>query len=141
LPEEIYFIDANVPMYAVGVEHPLKAPCVAILESIARGELLALTDAEVLQELLHRYTSLGERERAIEICRLFLRVVPEVLPVTREIIKRALELHQEFPHLQARDSLHAAVLLEHQIPYIISADRHFDGVPGFRRLDPTNLSH
>ncbi|MBI2486435.1 MAG: type II toxin-antitoxin system VapC family toxin [Deltaproteobacteria bacterium] len=136
---KVYFIDANIPMYAVGVEHPLKAPCVDILEAIAQGRLMAVTDVEVLQELLHRYTALGQRERAVEVCRLFLKVVPDVLPVTRKSFEQAMELHLRFPHLQARDSLHAAVMLEHKISHIISADRHFDGFPGIIRLDPSQF--
>lgn len=126
-------------MYAVGVEHAFKAPCIAILESIAQGELKAVTDVEVLQELLHRYTALGQRERAVEVCRLFLQVVPDVLTVTSEIIRRALELHHQFSQLQARDSLHTAVMLEYQITHIISADRHFDGIPGIVRVDPSQV--
>ena len=133
---EVYFIDANVPMYAVGVEHPLKGPCVAILEAIARGQLQAVTDAEVLQELLHRYTALGERTRAVEVCRLFLQVVPEVLPITGEVIEEALELHLQYPQLPARDSLHWAVMRCHDLRHLISADRHFDGLPDLERLDP-----
>jgi len=80
MPDEPYFIDANVPMYAVGAEHPLKAPCLRVLESIARGELRAVTDAEVLQELLHRYTALGRRREAVEVCRLFLRATRSTGP-------------------------------------------------------------
>lgn len=140
LSNEVYFIDANIPMYAAGTDHPLKAPCVAILEAIAQAQFAAVTDAEVLQELLHRYTALGQRERAVEVCRLFLQVVPAVLPVTREAIERALELHVQFPQLQARDSLHAAVMLTNRITLIISADRHFDGIPDLTRLDPSALS-
>lgn len=126
-------------MYAAGAEHPLKAPCVAILEAVARAKLKAVTDIEVLQELLHRYTALGERERAVEVCRLFLQIVPDVLPLTREFIERTLEFHLRFPQLQARDSLHAAVMLEHRITHIISADRHFDAIPGILRLDPLQI--
>lgn len=136
---QVYLIDANIPMYAAGAEHALKAPCVAILESIARGELKAVTDAEVLQEILHRYTALGQRNHAVEVCRLFLQVVPNVLPVTREIMERALELHLQFSQLQARDSLHAAAMIEYRIAHIISADRHFDGIPGILRLDPSQF--
>ncbi len=136
----VYFIDANIPMYAVGAEHPLKAPCVAILEAIARGELAAVTDAEVFQELLHRYTALGERKRAVEVCRLFLQVVPEVLPITREVIEESLGLHLKFPQLQARDSLHWAVMRRRDLKHLLSADRHFDGLPSLRRLDPTDFS-
>ncbi|MFL5807489.1 MAG: type II toxin-antitoxin system VapC family toxin [Roseiflexaceae bacterium] len=78
----IHFIDTNIPMYAVGAEHPLKKPCLAILEAVATGALTAVTDIEVLQEILHRYTALGSRTRAVEVVRLFLQVVPEALPIT-----------------------------------------------------------
>jgi predicted nucleic acid-binding protein len=125
-------------MYAVGVEHPLRRPCLAILEAIARGELVAMTDVEVLQEILHRYTALGQRARAVEVARLFLQVVPEVLPVTREDFLLALELHTQHVGLQARDALHAAVMQTHGIQRIISADRHFDGLADIVRLDPAD---
>lgn len=134
-----FLIDANIPMYASGKAHPLKQPCLSVQEAIARGEIKAVTDAEVLQEILHRYTALNERERAVEVCRLFLQVVPDVLPVTRSVMERAMELHIRFPQLQARDSLHAAVMLEYGIGHIISADKHFDGVAGITRLDPLKI--
>ena len=76
------FVDANVPMYAVGAAHPLKQPCVDFLEAAARGKIAVLTDAEVLQEILHRYSALDQRERAIEVIQLFIKVVPTVLPIT-----------------------------------------------------------
>ena len=132
-----YFVDANIPMYAVGAEHPLKAGSVRLLAAIAQGRLLAVTDVEVLQEILHRYTSLGRRDEAIEVVELFLAVVPEVLPVNHQDLLRALQVHRQHPPLQARDSLHAAVMYNHGLRYILSADRHFDLLPGIIRIDPT----
>ena len=132
-----YFIDANVSMYAAGADHPLKAPCLAILDMIARGQLNAVTDAEVTQEIMHRYTSLGQRQRGIEVSQLFLRIVPVILPLRREDIETTLDIHARHSHLQARDSVHAAVMLGHHIACIISADRHFDNLPGIERRDPS----
>ena len=131
-----HFIDANIPMYAAGGDHPLKSPCVAILEAAAKGKLEAATDAEVLQEILHRYTALNQRIRALEICRLFTEVVPNIFPITSSIVAAALEIHRKTPVLQARDSVHTAVMLSQNIRRIISADRHFDAVPGIVRIDP-----
>jgi uncharacterized protein len=133
---ETHFIDANIPMYAAGADHPLKTPCIAILEAAAKGKLEAVTDAEVLQEILHRYTALNQRIRALEICRLFMEVVPNIFPITSGIITSALEIHRKIPALQARDSVHTAVMLSQNIQRIISADRHFDAVPGIVRIDP-----
>ena len=136
----IHFIDTNVPMYAVGAEHPLKKPCLAILEAVATGVLTAVTDIEVLQEILHRYTALGSRTRAVEVVRLFLQVVPEALPITKDTFLLAIELHLSYTAIQARDALHAAVMQQHGIERIISADRHFDSLPGITRLDPSSWS-
>ena len=133
---ETHFIDANIPMYAAGADHPMKVPCVAILEAAAKGKLEAVTDAEVLQEILHRYTALNQRIRAIEICRLFMEVVPNIFPVSSGIVASALEIHRKFPDIQARDSVHTAVMLSQHIQYIISAYRHFDAVPEIVRIDP-----
>lgn len=138
MSDELYFIDANIPMYAVGAEHPLKTPCLTILDAVASATLIALTDVEVLQEILHRYTALGQRERAVEVANLFLQVVPEALPVTKEDFQLAAKLHLSYSSLQARDALHSAVMQRHGITKIISADRHFDDVPGITRLDPAN---
>jgi predicted nucleic acid-binding protein len=130
------FVDANVPMYAVGAAHPLKQPCVDFLEAVARGEVTALTDAKVLQEILHRYSALNKRERAIEVVRLFVSVVPTVLPVTLADIEGALDVHQRYRGLQARDSLHVAVMTNNHVRRILSADQHFDLVDQVQRLDP-----
>ena len=51
-------IDSNVFMYAAGAAHTNKASSVAFLEAVARGKIDAATDAEVLQEILHRYRSI-----------------------------------------------------------------------------------
>jgi predicted nucleic acid-binding protein len=130
------FVDANVPMYAVGAAHPLKQPCIGFLETIARGDIAALTDAEVLQEILHRYSALGQRERAVEVVRLFVQVVPIVLPITLDDVERALDVHERYAGLQARDSLHVAVMINNEIQRILSADQHFDDVDEVQRFDP-----
>lgn len=44
-----YFLDTNVFMYAAGREHPLKAPCVALLRRVAREELEVLTNEEAMR--------------------------------------------------------------------------------------------
>ena len=56
------FIDSNIPMYLVGAPHRLKTEAQILVErSIAAGERM-VTDAEALQEILHRYTAINRRE-------------------------------------------------------------------------------
>jgi predicted nucleic acid-binding protein len=135
--EGSYFIDANVAMYAVGAEHPLKRPCVAILSAVARGDVAAVTDAEVHLEILQRYSALGNRRRAIEVSALFRRAVPDVLAVTRADVEAAGGLLDAHGGLRVRDAIHLAVMARHAVPRIVTADRHFDDLPGIVRVDPS----
>ena len=83
------FIDSNVPMYLVGADHPLKGAARAFLErAIARREVL-VTDAEVLQEILHRYVAIDRRDAIGPATDAILGVVDEVYPVEREDVDRA----------------------------------------------------
>ena len=52
------FLDASVPTYAASRAHPLKGPCIQVLLLAAEHPQAFVTDAEVLQELLHRYLAL-----------------------------------------------------------------------------------
>lgn len=55
------FVDSNIPMYLVGAAHANKVSAQRLLErAIAQRERL-VTDAEVLQEILHRYVATMER--------------------------------------------------------------------------------
>ena len=135
--EAPWFVDANVPMYAVGSEHALKEPCLAVLRAVARGDIAAVTDTEVHQEILHRYAALGDRRRAVEVSRLFLQAVPEVLAVTKDDVERTIALLEAHADLPVRDAVHAAVMVRHGLRRVISADRHFEDIPGLERIDPT----
>ena len=49
------FIDTSIFMYAAGKEHPHKEPSVNLLRLIAMGEIDAVINVEVLQEIFHRF--------------------------------------------------------------------------------------
>ena len=51
-------------MYASGAEHPNKLLSLRFLKRVADGELEATIDAELLQEIIHRYRALrlGQRD-------------------------------------------------------------------------------
>jgi predicted nucleic acid-binding protein len=126
-------------MYAAGTEHPLKAPSLRVLEAAAKGQIAAVTDAEVLQEIMHRYASLDFWEKGAQVAELFLQVVPNVLPVTREDVVQALTLYRTYPEVQARDTVHAAVMHGNGVMLIVTADQHFDQFVGLQRVDPADF--
>ena len=73
----VAFIDANVPIYAAGREHPYKKPCADILVLVADNPRLFVTDAEVLQELVHRYLAQDRWALGREVLRIFALVMQE----------------------------------------------------------------
>lgn len=121
-------------MYLVGAQHPHKADAQRLLESaIAAGERL-LTDAEVLQELLHRYVAINRRDAIQPAFDVVLEAVDEIFPVTAADVERAKAIVLGKKRLSARDALHAAVMEREGIERIMSFDSGFDGLPGIVRL-------
>lgn len=56
------FVDSNIPMYLVGAAHPRKIDAQQLLERTLIERSRLVTDAEVLQEILHRYVAIGRRD-------------------------------------------------------------------------------
>ncbi len=126
-------IDSNIPMYLVGAEHPNKSKARALLErAITDGERL-VTDAEVIQEILHRYVAIDRRDAIDPAVEALLGVVDEVLPIELDDVRRAASIVTS-GSLSARDAIHVAVMQRHGIGRIMTFDRAFDGIPGVVRL-------
>ena len=132
----VILVDVNVLMYAAGVAHDHKAASVRFLERVAEGEIDAVIDAEILQEILHRYRALDRWQEGRRLFDLTRVLFPVVLPVTAEVMDRARILLETYPHLMAREGLHAAVVLQHQLDGLCSFDRDFDAVAGVERVEP-----
>jgi uncharacterized protein len=130
------FVDANIPMYAAGSAHPAKKPCIAFLRKVAAGKMEAATDAEVFQEILHRFAAIERREDGFRLFDLFSRVMQVVLPIERQDVVAARNVLAQYGSLNARDAIHAAVMARRGIRRIYSYDAHFDGIAGIERKEP-----
>lgn len=134
------FVDANVFMYAVGAPHRYKNACADIVEGIADGRVQAVTNVEIIQEILYRYTRLDERARAMTLAQWILQIMTSILPVTRADVAAAIEIMQAIPQVLPRDAIHAATAMNAGIKQIISADHDLDRIPGIVRVDPLEVS-
>ncbi len=141
MAEERYFLDVNIVMYAAGAEHPLKAPCMAVLQMAVDGQIDIVIDAEIIQEALHRYGSLQRWKMAQEVSESLFTLASSVLPVGEAEMRRTLRLFELYAPkgIRARDLLHVAVMQENGLSQIISTDVHFDQIPGITRLSPTDI--
>ena len=116
--------DSNIPMYLVGAAHPNKEAARRALEERSPAASRSCTDAEVLQEILHRYTAIRRPERdAIDPAfDALLAIVDVVLsPIEHTDVERARRLLRTTrTRLSARDALHVAIMQGRDIDRILS---------------------
>jgi predicted nucleic acid-binding protein len=121
-------------MYLVGAPHPHKTDAQRLLErAIADGERL-VTDAEVFQEILHRYVAIDHRDAIQPAFDALLGVIDEVFPVDLAAVERGKTILFGWPDLSARDAIHLATIEQHGVGQIMSFDTGFDGYPGVERI-------
>jgi hypothetical protein len=130
----LIFVDSNVPMYLIGAPHPHKLDAQRLLETAIAEDEKLVTDAEVLQEILHRYTAINRRDAIQPAFDAVHGLVDEIFAIEVADVERAKAIVLERRRLSARDALHAAVMERRRIARIMSFDAGFDGLPGLERL-------
>jgi uncharacterized protein len=130
----VILVDSNIPMYLIGAPHPHKADAQRLLERLVSDQQRLVTDAQVLQEILHRYAAIDRRDAIQPAFDALLGIVDQVLAIDQAAAERAKEIVLARGGLSARDALHAAVMQQHGIERILSFDSGFDALPGVTRL-------
>jgi uncharacterized protein len=130
----VILIDSNIPMYLVGAPHPHKNDAQQLLEKLVSDRRRLVTDAEVLQEILHRYVAINRRDAIQPAFDALLGIVDQVLPIDQPVAERAKQIVLGHRRMSARDAVHLAAMEHHEIEQILSFDSGFDGFPGITRL-------
>jgi hypothetical protein len=130
----VILIDSNIPMYLVGTPHPHKSDAQRLLEKLVSDRQRLVTDAGVLQEILHRYTAINRRDAIQPAFDTLLGIVDQVLAIDRAAAERAKEIVLGHKKMSARDAVHVAVMEQNSIEQILTFDAGFDGFPGIKRL-------
>ena len=121
-------------MYLIGAEHENKVNAQRLLERCVAEEQRLVTDVEVLQEILHRYSAIERKDAIQPAFEALLGVVDEVIPIEFADVERARDMLLSSQGLSARDVIHLSVMERHRITTLISFDSGFDRHPGIRRL-------
>ncbi|HUE89689.1 MAG TPA: type II toxin-antitoxin system VapC family toxin [Vicinamibacterales bacterium] len=111
---------------------PLRAARL-VERAIVAGERL-VTDAEVFQEILHRYVAIERPETIQDAFDALSGVVDEVFPIDHLLVDDAKALVLAYRGLSARDAIHAAVKHAHGVSRIPSFDAGYDSLPGLVRI-------
>jgi predicted nucleic acid-binding protein len=121
-------------MYLVGAPHRHKVDAQRLLEKLITDRQRLVTDAEVLQEILHRYVAIDRRDAIQPTFDTLLGVVDQVLTVDVAVVQRAKQIVLGYRQLSARDAVHLSVMEQNGIERILSFDSGFDAFPRITRL-------
>jgi hypothetical protein len=117
-------------MYLIGTDHPHKFDARRFLEEAVSSERRLVTDAEVFQEILHRYQAI-ERPDAIQPAfELLSSIIDEIFPVTPSDVFRAKDIVLGYAKLSARDAVHISVMIHNKMSEVMTFDRGFETFPG-----------
>jgi predicted nucleic acid-binding protein len=130
----VIFVDSNIPMYLVGAPHPHKADAQRLLEKLISDRQRLVTNAEALQEILHRYITINRRDAIQPAFDALLSIVDQVFAIDQAAAERAKQIVMGYPEMSARDALHLAIMEAQEIDQVLSFDSGFDGFPGISRL-------
>jgi uncharacterized protein len=114
----------------VGALHRHKADAQRLLEKLISDRQRLVTDAEVLQEILHRNMAIDRRDVIQPAFNALLGVVDQVLAVDFASVERAKQIVLGYRQPSARDAVHLSVIERNGIDQIFS----FDAFPHIKRL-------
>jgi predicted nucleic acid-binding protein len=133
------YVDTTIFMYAVGAESRFKDPCARILRAGAADRVVLVTSAETLQEVLHRYRSIGRQADIQTTLDAITASVKHILPVTADDVEEARRLGDRTrgdSRVSARDLVHSAVARRQGLREILTVDAGFASIPGVVVVDP-----
>jgi predicted nucleic acid-binding protein len=131
----VIVLDTTILGYAVGSDHPLRAPCRRLVAAHADGIVDGATTVEVIQEFTHIQARRRQRVDAVSLAQAYA-VSLRLLLTNAEDLDLGLHLFERHPRLGAFDAMLAAVALNQGAEALVSADAGFDAIPGLRWIDP-----
>jgi predicted nucleic acid-binding protein len=113
-------------IWCLGRERTEPTDAQRLLERLITDRQRLVTDAEVLQEILHRYVAIDRRDAIQPAFDALLGVIDQVLAVDGMMAQRAKQIVLGYRQLSARDAVHLSVMEQNGIERILSFDSGFD---------------
>lgn len=133
-------LDTTILVYSGGTDHPLRAPCRALVSAITAGQVRATTTVEVVQEFCHVAARRLGRPEASKRAQHHADLLNPLVSAEFDDLVDGLGLFAlSGPQLGAFDAVLAAAARRRRLP-LASADGRFGGVPGLEVLDPGSAS-
>lgn len=129
-------LDTTVLVYALGLDHPLRDPCRAVIDAAARGVITVTTTPEVIQEFVHVRARRCGRVDAAQRGADYAELLDPLVTVQREHLMAGLALFERHERLGSFDAVLAAVALDRSASALVSADTAFGAVAGLNHVAP-----
>jgi len=134
----VIVLDTSVLVYAIGEEHPLRAPCRDLIRAVTDERVEATTTVQVIQELAHVRARRRSIANGVAAARDYSDLLSPLLVTSSADLDRGLSLFETVPGLGAFDSVLAATAISAGANQLVSADRAFGEVPGLVHLFPSS---
>jgi predicted nucleic acid-binding protein len=132
----VIVLDTTVLAYAVGTDHPLRAPCRRLVLAIADGEVVATTTIEVIQEFTHVRARRRDRKDAAELARDYIELLSPLLIVEETDLREGLRLFEEGTGFGSFDAVLAAAAHAAGAEALVSADTGFSDIAAIHHVVP-----
>jgi uncharacterized protein len=131
----VIVLDTTVLVYAVGREHPLRAPGRRLVAALESGQVRATTTVGVVQEFAHVRARRMGRADAAAVARHWAALLAPLLVSTADDLEFGLELFERNERLGSFDAVLAATAVRAEAAALVSADRAFAGVAELQLVD------
>ena len=128
------FVDSNIPMYLLGAPHPHKDRSLELISALVRDGEPLVTDVEVYQEILHRYTAIHRTDAIDAAFDVLDAIIDNTLTFGMPEIHASRAIIRSTAGLSARDALHLAVMRKAGVSRILSFDSGFDACSDIQRI-------
>ena len=133
------YLDANVFLAAGNAAEEEHEVCLELLRRVQEREVIACTAALTIDEVVYIAKKYSNRTPAIATgFALVNDPLLEIIPVTRELTREALEL-MENTKLEPRDAIHVAAAVIKGATTFVTLDRSMPIIKGIRKTDDLNV--
>lgn len=124
------FVDANIILrYLLGDPEAEK------IEKIFQKRKEIYVADIVIAEVIWTFTSFYNWKKDKFIPRLKTFLTPEFIKADKKLLNRALDIYAKY-NIDYIDAYLVASMKKKKVKFIYSLDKHFDKIPGVRRIEP-----
>lgn len=130
------YLDTNFFLYLSNNSSPFYESCLNLIKYSKKNKIFLTTSCETIQEIIYLTKNTKQLAGGIKASEKSLKLVNELLPVTRNTIDIYLEKVKDYRSATSRDLIHLATCVENKITTVITLDRDFSKFKEIKAITP-----